>query len=690
MAIFDSFIFNGVQTTNDNVLPTPRNSIPLSNVFDVDFLLGTISDYGIEARLVPSDWNLPTEQRVPCIGMTTLSEDEYDVAIDLLKAFRPEAIFNGIISEAREALKVRGLHTRHGVCLHHRDGQDWHDHCSRWSSIDDGIYRGNCLNETGVPFLVSLENRALTSDSHWVYYVGDHEIPQELVNSKYTVVSKEDFLRDGTKDKLLDAVFGHETKPTGSIRDVWSLVDYITCGSFDSFVGNSVSSWSAVQIALRQENHDFATYWYNGQSIPLADFLPVYQIPIVFTYTEMTEATTKYYLQASILSVKEHMPSNKLSVLYHGNEDKELLSWLRREGVIIHQHYPTWRSEMNLTPTTASKLRQVDSMSYAFEQWQRIDIPKYVDSEYCLFLDPRTLVKKRFTIADFGLDLTRSISFLQISQSPSSQSGISVMSIPHLRSTYDDFVSFALAGSSASVRSAYETFYQESMKSIPANFAFEIHEKIPRQVAARAKLMHFHEVLPHQYLGHKMGIEYGEVTDARCKQANENPHLCSSLQKFAKFLFRPSGERGLLKYCKGSFPNSMQNQDICSGVLKSLVSSVGRCTDLDFHLQEARSNARRSSWSQYTRPRESGQQTKQTSSIRAYIFNTIPAVVASVVVVLGAISCVGPQATRKQHRNPVNGRLNMWTTLNIFLTCILAHIVINMLLLQRYAINECG
>ena len=44
-----------------------------------------------------------------------------------------------------------------------------------------------------------------------------------------------------------------------------------------------------------------------------------------------------------------------------------------------------------------------------FGTWQRIDIPLFIDTEYCLLLDSDTLLTKPFTLADFGLNLTRGI-----------------------------------------------------------------------------------------------------------------------------------------------------------------------------------------------------------------------------------------------------------------------------------------
>lgn len=264
MAIFDSFIYNGVQTSDDNELPTAENSVPFNKVFDTDHLFGRIADFGIEARLVPSDWDLPDEERVPCVGMTPLSSEDAEIAMELVRAFKPIGTLNTVIEKARERMTRKGLGMANGVCLHHRDGKDWHDHCGRWGSIPDGIYRGNCLNETNVQFLDSLENRALTSKERWVYYVGDHDVPRELSDSRYPVVTKDSFLDSEAKAVLMNGLFPSQNAPKGPFRDLWSLIDFLMCDSLNYFIGNSVSSWSAMQLALRQRTNsarDSGSYW---------------------------------------------------------------------------------------------------------------------------------------------------------------------------------------------------------------------------------------------------------------------------------------------------------------------------------------------------------------------------------------------------------------------------------------------
>ena len=108
----------------------------------------------------------------------------------------------------------------------------------------------------------------------------------------------------------------------------------------------------------------------------------------MYTYTELSAAAGKYLLKASLSSVKKHMPLSKIHVLYHGRDDTEFQTWLENNGAILHRHDPDWRSsieEMRLKGDPKKSHLFLHVGNY-FGTWQRIDIPQFVDAEYCLSL----------------------------------------------------------------------------------------------------------------------------------------------------------------------------------------------------------------------------------------------------------------------------------------------------------------
>jgi hypothetical protein len=260
--------------------------------------------------------------------------------------------------------------------------------------------------------LEALQNRGVSSN-RWIYYCGDHEAPQELEDKGGITVFSRKLVADRLQEPVLQVLNAGMATTDNAIRDVWALIDFFVCQGLDHFIGNSVSTFSAIQIAIRESE---GAYWYNSQSIPLAEMWNVYQIPIVYTYTEISEVNGRILLKASIASARRHMPANPIHILYHGNEDVSFRSWLQEEmNVIIHQHDPSWRSdieEMRQNGNAADSHLFLHGGNY-FGTWQRIDIPHFLHTEYCLLLDADTVILKPFLLSDFGLDLTRSVAIAQ-------------------------------------------------------------------------------------------------------------------------------------------------------------------------------------------------------------------------------------------------------------------------------------
>ena len=563
----DYFIVNGVQQTDDPVLPTDINSIPFGDAFDQPFFLEQIHQLGIRARFVTFDFNKP---QIPCTGMKTFHEADPRVALKVLMAFRPSKKISSIISIITNKTKDEG----EGICLHHRDGQDWHDHCARWGSINDGIYRGNCLGVPGRTFLQSLEDRGLT-ESRWIYYCGDHQVPKKLTNSQYTVLSRMDLMEPAD----IRAV---ETIKSGQpSRDLWALIDFYVCGRLKHFIGNSVSTFSAVQIALRDGDN---ASWYNSQSIPLGDFWRVYQIPIVYTYTELSKASGKHLLQASIASVRQQMPTNKIHILYHGNNDTDFRLWLNDKNVIIHQHDPSWRGSIEKMRKRGNPSKShlfLHSGNY-FGTWQRIDIPLFVESEYCLLLDADTIVVRPFTLSDFGLDLTHGIAMsaeVKPNMEPSN-AGVTLMNVPHMRQTYSKFLKFILehvdSGEfnhpSPSDQGAYLDFYEKVVRILPHSFNFKpywkasvIQQKIPF-------IIHFHGAKPHDFLKFLMGEKCDDAIQFLCADILKYPYFCRAMRHFAN----ASKSVDDVAYCEASF-HKAKEVAFCKYMLDALVSRKERC-----------------------------------------------------------------------------------------------------------------
>jgi hypothetical protein len=73
------------------------------------------------------------------------------------------------------------------------------------------------------------------------------------------------------------------SRAAGLTREEAALVEYYMARNASRFVGNSVSTFSALTLLERRHHRLWASY-YNGGNIPLATHVPLYDLPWVFTY----------------------------------------------------------------------------------------------------------------------------------------------------------------------------------------------------------------------------------------------------------------------------------------------------------------------------------------------------------------------------------------------------------------------
>lgn len=611
----DYFVLDGTQLSDENVLPSTKTAVPLGHVFDLEYFFQVLqNNLDVQPSLIRydrlGDGNDP--EPPPCNGFSNaFALTDSKIVRVVLEAFRPSPLHVEPIVQS--ILKALPKDTGNGVCLHHRNGQDWVDHCHRWSTIPDGLYRGNCLQLTSssypsrsfeLTFLDLLQSRAFNRPGRWMYYCGDYDtIPAELINATKNggplryIASKQQILRTesvgfklrelisqqqeivaeqfglGNLDLLLDA------------RDFWALIDFFVCRRMRRFVGNSVSTFSAIQIALRRGQ---GAYWYNSQSVPLAGIWNAFLVPIVYTYTELSSLNGQHLLRTSIHSVRTHLPpENPIHILYHGTEDIAFRSWLQSQNVIIHQHHPAWKDDIEEMRRNGDPLvsHLFSNPGNYFGTWQRIDIPLFVESEYALLLDSDTVVKAPFTIDDLGLNLTLGIAMsseLTFHSKEPSNAGVMVMNIPFLRKTHAEFVRFILQHKntakfdhpSPSDQGAYLDFYRNDVQFLDYHFNLKPYFPIASIHWDRTRIVHFHGPKPHDYIEFMLGGECNPAYNFLCKKSfGISPgSLCKTLTLFAKSMTDPKG------YCQSSFLQDAGKASSCLVILQSLASE-DHCDD---------------------------------------------------------------------------------------------------------------
>lgn len=161
--------------------------------------------------------------------------------------------------------------------LHLRIEDDWLNFCRHWIAIRDGVTRDNCLvvqPEVIISTLKALRvspTKPLYIASHWM-----HVPPQ-------------------TQRRMISALHAAGYNPIrsecSSQRELCAAIDYYHAISADQFIGNSVSTFSALIIMERRKIGMYASY-YNGGTLPVAQWLPFYKLAwILVTGPALSDAS---------------------------------------------------------------------------------------------------------------------------------------------------------------------------------------------------------------------------------------------------------------------------------------------------------------------------------------------------------------------------------------------------------------
>eukprot|EP01025_Chloroclados_australasicus_P028499 TRINITY_DN2823_c0_g1_i2.p1 TRINITY_DN2823_c0_g1~~TRINITY_DN2823_c0_g1_i2.p1 ORF type:complete len:636 (+),score=41.53 TRINITY_DN2823_c0_g1_i2:36-1910(+) len=199
------------------------------------------------------------------ISPVTVLEHQH-VLDDILQSLVPVKKYQKEIDRALKVIKEWQSGKRGFNFLHLRVEEDWVEHCEVWTKIPDGVIRDNCMGdlaEIGTVLEGMIEDTAvplIVSHSTNVHNDTFQTAMQSIVKSNFNIISNQDL--------QLDTHF----------REVSALIDYYLALQANQFIGNSVSSFSALLILERRSMYKWASY-YNKGNIPMIDFLPLYKVP---------------------------------------------------------------------------------------------------------------------------------------------------------------------------------------------------------------------------------------------------------------------------------------------------------------------------------------------------------------------------------------------------------------------------
>ncbi|BDA51635.1 hypothetical protein COCOBI_19-1910 [Coccomyxa sp. Obi] len=421
--------------------------------------------------------------------------------------------------------------------LHLRLENDWVAHCKRWTDIRDGKLRNNCFNNTfslatqlvskgvlpGTPLFVSMywpstDERVLEQALGSLLYEG------------YNLVLKPD---------ALDFLYSLP-------REVAASVSYFLSMRSERFIGNSVSTFSALSILERRIEGKWASY-YNGGNIPLAVYIPLYALPWVFTFNSWSQEY-EYMLKPAVISASSHKSLHPVCV-FSGDTKSLIFRWLTRQGVQTIVQNSAWAGLLEKSLNNSgdnvhhSHLYANNTMALGF--LERIDVPllpQLSEYEYVLFTDSDIFFRKPLTLESFQLPLPTTIGMApEGSDGFPFDAGVMLLNIPALKSSYPAFARFVFSNEHGMFfprngpgdQGAYDQFNESTVHEGKLLTAFNAKPYHPFD--DDATIVHWHGPKPMQFIrflqSGRCPLKQG---DNMCSRGLENSY-CQYLREWTVY-----------------------------------------------------------------------------------------------------------------------------------------------------------
>lgn len=400
-------------------------------------------------------------------------------------SYRVEAKVNKVHSLFMQQSSKKCMHF-----IHARIEEDWHRHCLRWHP-HSSQYAYNC-------------------------YVGFEEILNRVV--ELDIVEECDFHLTYDKGRVKSTVDRNAIAQSAGVnlieqpdsqddegREVKAAVQFFLAVRAEKFIGNSVSTLSALIILKRQLMNLWWTQ-YNRGPIPLASFVPGYRLPWVFTVSGTDE---KYdsMMKLAVESACAHTTLIPYAVIRPSEVSHQRTTWLRTQGVHIvisgstwEQHVVQMLSRSSANDISASHLyRDSDATIATYARLQIAHLKELAHLEHILYTDVDVFFRKDILLLGNSVSLPDSIQmgFEEKNEYPLN-AGVFVASIPFLRETREHlqlaFVSTQTVldtrygpGDQGLLNKVYE-------KQLRANGALQsdLNAKPYQRFSETALILHFH------------------------------------------------------------------------------------------------------------------------------------------------------------------------------------------------------
>ena len=123
-------------------------------------------------------------------------------------------------------------------------------------------------------------------------------------------------------------------------REIRAAIEYFLALQADKFIGNSVSTLSALVMLQRQKLNRWSAQ-YNRGPIPLSKFVPGYRLPWVFTIRGSSSAYTNL-MKLSVTSALTHTTLIPIAIIHPSEANSQRVEWLRNKGVQTIEMNSPW------------------------------------------------------------------------------------------------------------------------------------------------------------------------------------------------------------------------------------------------------------------------------------------------------------------------------------------------------------
>lgn len=551
VVVLPDLLKDGKQSDIAQILASATNILPFGSVYDMHHFIFELKALNITAIAVDSTddectLTLPGSDSTKVFVQPDAYADHLHIMLECpLFQLPPDVIFENqhFIFGVLNALKVNS-HLSPFVAdasyflgsfnfLHLRIESDWISHCASW---DSGEIESNCLANT-FELPTHLANKHITTSTPLYVALDWRNVVKPIADFVLN-----NLMAAGYKVVVQKDIFPNLSLP----REQSALIEYYLALHAHKFIGNSVSTFSALIILEREQRNLWASY-YNMGDIPLAAFLPLYKMPWVFTYT----GASPHYDYMAKVAVRSGIRNAKLTpyCIYNGTANDTMYQWLKAAGVIMISHSPTWLGRLNEVFPYAMKNKEwsplYESKSSIVGTMLRIDIPiiwQLYQYNYVLYTDLDVLFMKQVTLEKIkkhkGLPKSVFLAHEIVNTFPCN-AGIILMNLPNMRMTHSALVNMSFStndllfpGYGPIDQGAINKYYRDDM-----NHSCQLQELYNAKPYKNGRKMpyiiHFHGPKPHDYLKWLERKQCRPSFQDLCRKGSNM--MCRVVGEFAKF-----------------------------------------------------------------------------------------------------------------------------------------------------------